>query len=181
MAKIKKIVTEGDPFCEHCEHVRYCPYPAAADLRNGSGVEAEFIRETYKEPNEDIQVEVECKFQELQKIPWVDLDLPEIMEEHKGHKVSRFEDSEVYVYSKVKIDEVFFTDMVGFKNDKGEYYSPYPLGIFDNYTLTPASRIRSHICGVYDKNYDQWLEEHDDELRWCFEMMAQGREPEPFK
>ena len=181
MAKIKKIVTEGVGWCEHCEHVGYCPYPDAAETRAWA---ADFLGKTYKKPKEFARVEVECRYQELAKIPLYELDLPKILKEHQGYKVSRFEDGEVYVYPKVQINEADFMNVVGFIHKKGAHYAPYPPEIVDDYIYTHASRIRNYICDrgrVPGKNYGQWLKDHDDELRWCFEMMAQGQEPEPFK
>jgi hypothetical protein len=151
-------------------------------MRIEGGFYAEFIRKTYKLPKGWAHIEMECKYKE--RGPSYKLDLPKVMQEHQGHKVSRFEDCDVYVYSNVKIDEASFINVVGFIYGTGAHYESYPADVLMNYRCNPLHALSDYITDSgrrAGKNYGKWMEEHDDELRWCFEMTATGQEPEPFK
>ena len=180
MAKIPKrikIVTKGDDCCEHCKHVRYCTNPSAMAIRHGGGVMTEFIEKTYKAPKKWAYVEVECKYLENRSKR---LDLPEIVKGLTEHQVSRFEDFDVCLYSNKEFHIVGFIYGVYGVYRKGAYYCLYPDEEEYIYKYKDIIKDWGKFFGDYECGFEEWIKEHDEELRLCFEGMDKGKAPDPF-
>ena len=201
MAKIKKIVTKGMLWCEHCEYFGDCNNLRALQEKD-SGKMLAWAEKTKIRGKKRVHIDIECRFDEA-ILYGFELDLPNIVDGLNGYQVSSFEDYEVYVYKYKELQ------IIGFVNNQGAYYCTHPdiegeyihpdtYGVSGPYTyprpiysIEPevhvfnVLKIRGRVPGKNSKKWEAeletWLKKHDDDLSWCFELIDKGREPEPFK
>jgi len=175
--KARKIVTKGvRDACEHCDHFEYCAHPVAIEFKIRFG-----WYERKKEKQSKKEVLIECEYAENKSKT---VNLPEIVSGLTEHKISRFEDYEICLYSNKEFQIVGFIYIVGFEHRKGARYFLYPLYI-DGFCWSHKHIYKEVISDWgkfqdFDYRLENWIEEHDEELRRCFEDMDMGKDPRYF-